>query len=1622
MVGTSVDDHIVAIKFDNALFARNIADTITALERLRISLGHANAQKGLESLAASASKVDLGPLSTSIEGINAKFLAMSTIAITALQRITNAAIDAGGKIVKALTITPVLDGFQEYETNINSIQTILANTDSKGTTLEQVNSALDELNHYADQTIYNFSEMTRNIGTFTAAGVDLETSVGAIKGIANIAAISGSNSQQASTAMYQLSQALASGTVKLMDWNSVVNAGMGGEVFQKALFDTGKALGTIADVPMDQTFEQWKDAGNSFRESLQDGWITADVLTTTLQGFTGDMNEAELVSLGYTRQQAKEMARLGQLGKAAATEVKTFTQLIGTVKEAMGSGWATSFRLVVGDFREAKVLFSGIGAAIGRIVGESTDARNQMLLDWKTFGGRNALLEGLVNTVKGLGSVLKPIMFAFRSIFPRKTAEDLLIWTDRFRDFSQKLQIGSKTAEKVAKVFGGVFSVFKIGIEIVKGVAGVIGDIFSAIAPAGSGALTGLSTIGDVIINLQKALVEGGGIADFFDGVGKAAAGAVTAVVNFVSKIADLFDRGEDSSSLSEGFADAEGSANRLSGIVEKLSEFWDAVVEKTKGVGETIGAALGGIGEAIGEGIQGGGIENVVKIINGLLVGGLIATITLFVRRLKKGFDDLNFMSHINGVIDEFGNTLKAMQLKLKAEALQKLAIAIAILAASMLLLSFIDSDKLAASMAAVAAGMATLIGAMAALTAITSGTGAAKLPLIAITIGLLAGSILVLALAVKVFSMMDPEELFRGLVGIAAGLAILTIAVRNLGDAGGKKMIATAFAIGAISFSLLILAGAVKLFSMMDMAEMAKGLVGMGVALAILVTTINSIDRGTKRMIATGIALAGIGFALLIVAGAVKLFSMIDTGDMIGGLAGMAGALAAIALATNKMPGNLPMIGLGLILTALALGKIADVIKTIGEIETEVLLKGLLGIAGALLIIGIATKALDGSLSGGLTLFLISVALRVLVDTMEILAGLSIAQIMTALGAMLGLFVVIGLAAAGAMYLIPGLIVLSATMLALGVAMVLFGTGVLQFARAWAIMVGLGEAGTQTLTAIMQTFITMLPSLIEAFGRGMLKLAETLIEGLPPIIEGLIGLLVASLGGMLDGIKTLIPKVGAVIRALLKEIIKIVKQHGPDMIEVGFLLLTNFLAGLDRNIEEIAERAVSIVTQFVDVIASNADRITESAVNMLLAFMLAISERQSDIVGGAIELLASFIGGIADNIHLIQEAAAKLIVEFLAGLAGQILVIVDAGAQLLMMLMFGIASKIAEVATYATKIVIALIDSFTANGMRIVQAGAQALVAFLGGISANLTTVTEAAADVVAEFVAAMANAALLFIEAGGNAIIDVVEGLGSKAAEVMAAGVKVILQFLKGIGKNALILADGAAKVLIQFLNGLATAINTNAEAIRKAGARVAFAIIDGMTGGLASKVKEVAEAAVRVAKEALDKVRGFLGINSPSKEFIIIGKSMAEGMVVALDNDKTVQKSAVALSEDIVNAFGGILKRASDGMGQLDDIRPVIAPVLDLSDVEKGAGRLSGLLSVNTITPEVSFNNAKAISVATSDKPDEPDDPSAPAPSSVTFNQTINAPRQLSTADIYRNTKGQIEMAKEELGVR
>lgn len=295
--------------------------------------------------------------------------------------------------------------------------------------------------------------------------------------------------------MYQLSQALAAGTVKLQDWNSVVNAGMGGQVFQDALKETARVHGIAID-------DMIKDEG-SFRETLQKGWLTSDILTETLSKFTGDLNEEQLRTMGYTDEQIASIIKMGQTANDAATKVKTFTQLFNTLKEAAQSGWTQSWEIIVGDFEEAKELLTEMSDTFSAIINSSADARNSMLQGWKDLGGRTALIEAARNAFEGVLSIIKPVKEAFREIFPPMTAQRLYNITDALRNLTAHLKLSDTNSENLKRTFKGLFAVIDIVKQAFVAVAKGVGSLLGGTGDLASSILSVTARFGDWLVKLD---------------------------------------------------------------------------------------------------------------------------------------------------------------------------------------------------------------------------------------------------------------------------------------------------------------------------------------------------------------------------------------------------------------------------------------------------------------------------------------------------------------------------------------------------------------------------------------------------------------------------------------------------------------------------------------------------------------------------------------------------------------------------------------------------------------------------------------------------------------------------------------------------------------------------------------------------------------------------------------------------------------------------------------------------------------------------------------------------------------------------------------------------------------
>lgn len=1438
-MSTTIDERVVEMRFDNKQFESNVQTSLSTLDRLKKSLNLSGAAKGFDEIDSASKKVNMNGLANAVESVRLKFSALEVMAVTALANITNSALNAGKKIISALTIDPIKTGFQEYETQIGAVQTILANTQHEGTNLQQVNRALDELNTYADKTIYNFTEMTRNIGIFTAAGVNLQTSVDSIKGIANLAAVSGSTSQQASTAMYQLSQALAAGKVSLMDWNSVVNAGMGGKVFQDALVRTSELLGTGA-----------KNAINmygSFRESLTKGeWLTTEVLTETLKQFAGAYSEADLIQQGFSESQAKEIAQMAKTAEEAATKVKTFTQLWDTLKESAQSGWTATWEILIGDFEEAKDLLSEVSETIGNVIGEAAQARNDLLSGglssgWKQLlnqgiadeagyiesiqevarksgdafdkmvadsdnfsdalkkglqegvissdtlsdavhnlrdkmtgmsqeerkaagytsemveqiekldeglkngsvsmdeftekilkpSGRENLIQSIWNAAKGLMSVIAPIKEAFRDIFPPMTSEQLYAFTEALRNLTERMKLSETTSENLKRTFKGLFAVLDIIKQAVTAVFNAVGSLLGGVGDLGAGILGVTGTFGDWLVKLDEFIKQGDVFNKVLGTIVSVIKTVATAIRDFVKVVAEkiafpgfellhsLLERlharmsqigdaaGGMKSSVSSAF-EAMGNALANCQFMQLLQAIWDAVKTIAGGIAD----AMGKVGSSLIDSIGNADFSGVIDLLNGISFGAIAVGITKFVGAIKEQLDSIGSIKEsFIGILDSVRGCFEAYQSQLQAGTLLKIASAIAILVASLVALSLIDSAKLSAALGAITVLFADLMASMAIFNKISgmaSGVIRSTTAMLAIST-----SVLILASALKKLGDLDAKQLATGLTGVAGLTATMIVAAKSLGKGGptiikgASQMVIFAAAIKVLASScedlsaldweglakglvgvgvllaevslfmntakfsgqsvttatgIVILSGAIKIlasacedFAQMNWGEIGRGLTSIGIALAEIVA-FTRLTGNAQHVIATSAALIGIGAAMKILAAAVKDFSAMNWSELAVGLVGMAGALATVTIAVNFMPKNMIAIGTGLIAVSTALLIMASALENMGGMEWNEIAKGLVALGGSLGIMAVGLRAMTGTLSGSAAMLVAASALAILTPVLSILGAMSWTAIVKGLVSLAGAFTVIGVAGAVLTPLVPTILGLSGAMALIGVAVLGLGAGLLAAGTGLsAIAVGftaLAAAGTAGATAVVASLTVIITGIADLIPAIVAKIGEAIVEFCKVIANsaGEIGNAVKEVVlTLVDVLVECVPAIADGALKLIAGVLEALVQYTPQIVDSLFQFLIGVLEGIARNLPGLIQAAIDVLMAFFAGIVDALKGIDTATllqgivgIGLLAAIMAALSAVAALVPGAMVGVLG--MGLVIAELALVLAAVGAL------------------------------------------------------------------------------------------------------------------------------------------------------------------------------------------------------------------------------------------------------------------------------------------------------------------------------------------------------------------------------------------
>jgi len=1247
-VGRTVDDKIVNISIDFKKFGDGVKKVTQDADKLNKSLKFPNAGKGLEDISKAAKNVDLTKVISGIDGISGKLNALRLIAINTFSNLVSAGIRAGARFAKSFTLGPIIAGFQEYSTNLTAIQTILANTKASGATLKDVNAALLELNKYSDKTIYNFSEMAKNIGTFTAAGVDLDTSVQSIKGIANLAALSGSSAEQASTAMYQLSQAIASGRVSLQDWRSVVNAGIGGTVFQRALAQTAVKMGTIKDsaVKLSGPMKNVTIAGEPFFKSIaatsgKPSWLTSDVLTKTLTQFTGDLTDAQLAAQGFNKEQIRMIQQTAKSASLAATQVKTITQVLDVAKETAGSGWAQSFQILFGNFGEAKTLFTAVSNAVNGFINANAAARNKVLGDWKALGGRTILIKAIKEAFQDLGAILKPIKQAFRDIFPKKSASDLLAITKRFKELADRMRPSAETADNIRHTFHGLFAALDIGRQIVSGILSMFKSLFVTLGAGSGGFLNFTAGVGDFIVKLDEAMKKGNAFHGFFVKMGAVLGAPLKALLRLKDAIAGLF-QGFSSAGISTGVSGLKHALTPLQKLLELIAKAWHTMLDAAHGSLDMLQPLIDQIviqfqkmGPAIADAIKNMNVEAILQVIRTALLGGIFLLFRNFFRTGGKLFHlqsrvtifSLMFRNVGYG-IDALTGTLKTMQTNIQSKTLKNIAISVALLAASVVALSLADPKRVNSALASMTLMLVALIKTMQALSTVGAGKfGAANLAVLGVAMIELGVAINLLTLSVIALSRLNMDQLKKGLGGLTTILVVITATAQKLGESA-PGMIRAGIGISAMAIGLNLLVPVVKQLGSMSVGDLAKGLGGIAIGLTLMADAMQGMPK-TLIFSAAGVQI--MAFALLTLSKAVKAFGAMDLKTMGKGLLAISIGLDLIGLSMHAMPLTLPITAAGLVLVGFALQEIAKSIQIFGNMKWETMKKGIIGLGGSLVMLSVGLAAMTGSIGGAAALVIAAAGINLFVPALIALGHQSKKTLITGIAALAGALATIGLAGSLLTPAVPALLGFGAAILLIGGGLALAGAGVALLG------VGLGAiavSGPAAIAIIMKSMSDFIDATIEMGKKaalGLVEVVKAFAETAPQLVEALVKII----GTLLDVIIKSTPKITKATEVVITAILKVLHDKGPNIIAAGFKLLLDLLKGIRDNIGEIVTVVAEVIINLLKGIAQQAANIVKAGVGIIISIVVGIVKGLGRMIEAGAQAIVKFLNGLAKAIR---------------------------------------------------------------------------------------------------------------------------------------------------------------------------------------------------------------------------------------------------------------------------------------------------------------------------------------------------------------------------------------------------
>lgn len=1149
----AIDQKIVQMKMDDSDFSSKVQSVLSKFGDLtkgfqRVNMSNVkDASNSIGEIAdkAGGSTSAMGRLEAATSSIANKFTVLGQVGQAAIANITNRLVDLGLKLAKNVTIQPLIDGYNEYANKLQSINVIMNNV--PGAKLANVKDTLNDLNTYADKTIYSFEDMTSSMGTFTAAGVGLKDSRDAIQGIGNLAAVSGSNTQQMSMAMYQLSQALANGKVNLQDWNSVNNAMMGGTKFQHALEQTAKELG------------HGRDMSKSFRDSLQDGWLTSEVLLKTLRKFKDD----------------KSMEK-------AATQVRTFGQVFSTTAEALGSAWAQIWENILGDSNEAPVIWTKLANAIQAPIKAMDTYGKSVSKAFHDMGGRDVLIRAFTNVLSSMGKILGTISDAFKELFPAPTAKQLMAMAEAFEKFSEHLKISKTDLGNIHDTFKAFFSLIKLGLGIVKMAAGAIAKLIPDNLMSMVLEVTG--ALGRFIISAEN---------------GKANFGIFTGIIN--------------------KFKAAMQGANK---VLDEGGSLVDFFVEKMKQMGPTvkditdrIGSMFGGMFAKLKASFSGGSIDP-----SKMIAAGGIGAIALFVKKLSGTFEDLadffkkggpmqGIISGAKSVLGGLSDSLNAFTASVKTKAILAIAGAMTALALALKILSTIDAKDVFKSLEMLAAMLFAMNVSLTSLSKISGSVGRALVA--AAALNLLALAVDEIVVAVYAFGKMKPDEFIQGMAGMAGTIMIMVAALSAMSQ-NVPKTVSTAGALVLLAGAVDMIALAVVGLGLIPTSAAIQGVTAVTVLLGALAIFIKVVE-GAKFRMSTALSVVAIAAAVNMLAVPIIALGYLDFNKIATGILALGAILLELGVFAQVAGGaKTGSAAVTLVAMSFAIGVITVALAGLARISFDDLVKGIGAIAVVMVTLALAMTMAKGGIGGAVAITIMAGALNILIPPLLVLSKLSMTELVTGLTGLAGVFIILGAAGFALAPAVPALIGLGGAIALIGAGAALAGVGLSAFAIGLGLLATTGAGaiyaigatisglvdvmieltpkfqalGIAWLHALIDAITTQIPYILQAFAKMMLSILDVLNQYAPSILQRFLDLVFALLDVITANIGTLVTKVSEFLIAFAQAL----GDNAEPLLQAGIQLIVKLINGMANalrdNQNQIVDGVMNAVEAVVEII----------------------------------------------------------------------------------------------------------------------------------------------------------------------------------------------------------------------------------------------------------------------------------------------------------------------------------------------------------------------------------------------------------------------------------------------------